>query len=476
MELENSIFIEEKQLANLLENIQEGLWVYDRTLRSYIYFSNTIASIYGRKNSDFARNLNLWAEAVYPEDAKVFEKASIGLLKHGIVESKYRISLPDGKIRWIKDKRKLLRDYSHFPRWVVGVITDITDSVLSKEELAESDVSFQILFHENTTPMCIYEKQKGKILEVNSSLIYILGYRYDEFLEKKITDLLCPDDVSGFLENQNLEINQKDRKEYEKKIFRFIAHNSAIKYFVCLHFQSIFHGLESVITLFFDKTESYLYEEKIKKLNKNLEEQNEQWKKIAFLNAHQVRGHLTSLLSLVHLINENQTYSQELFFDLQRTALNLDNSIKKLTETINKDLLEEFSNLSLHESISIMQIDDDPIQLKITELLIKKISEKIIFLPYSDPSLALEDLIKREKRPDLIFLDLNMPVLDGWGLLDELQKNKIQVEVCIISSTNNPEDITRAKNYKNIQGFLIKPITLEKIKNFLPIKSNKEVS
>lgn len=474
MQIDASNFFDEHKLSNLLESVQEGLWVYDRSLRSYIYFSDSIAKIYGRPESEFAKNLNLWGDVIYKEDFKIFEKASIGLLKHGIVDSKYRINIPDGSIRWVKDKRKLLRDYNHFPRWVVGLVTDITESVLSKEELAESDVSFQILFHENTTPMCIFDKSKYKILEVNSSLIYILGYRYDEFLEKTITDLLHPDDIINFLENNNAEITNREQKKLERNVYRFLSHNGNIKYFGCLNFQSVFHGLDSIITLFFDKTESYLYEERIKKLNKSLEEQNEQLKKIAFMNAHQVRGHLTSIMGLVDLLDQNKLQTEEYIIDLKKAAWDLNSSINKLTETINKGEMIEFSDLELNREFTIMHVDDDSIQLKISELILQKISDEITFLPFSDSEVALENILSHKINPDIIFLDLNMPSLDGWMFIEELNKNEIRCDICIISSTNNPEDIINAKKYTSVKGFLTKPITIEKVKNFIPIKMARD--
>lgn len=71
------------------------------------------------------------------------------------------------------------------------------------------------------------------------------------------------------------------------------------------------------------------------------------------------------------------------------------------------------------------------------------------------------DLISK---PELIFLDLNMPVMGGWKFLeiftseDYLEFNTIKV--IILSSTIDPQDLAKAKTYSIVVDFLPKPITI----------------
>lgn len=79
----------------------------------------------------------------------------------------------------------------------------------------------------------------------------------------------------------------------------------------------------------------------------------------------------------------------------------------------------------------------------------------------------------KKKLPDLILLDLFMPVMDGWGFLDEylLLQAKLakKIPIYIVSSSIDPFDIQKFRSISSVTDFIVKPMTKE---NFLYILKN----
>ncbi len=117
-------------------------------------------------------------------------------------------------------------------------------------------------------------------------------------------------------------------------------------------------------------------------------------------------------------------------------------------------------------------IDDDPIYQIIMKKVVIKSNLFTNIQSYNNGKEAIESLKKNissnEPFPDIILLDIEMPVLDGWGFMDEIAHLKEQINsklnIYISSSSIAIEDRERAKNNPNILGYMCKPISLEDLK------------
>lgn len=121
-------------------------------------------------------------------------------------------------------------------------------------------------------------------------------------------------------------------------------------------------------------------------------------------------------------------------------------------------------------------IDDDKLSIKLMSMLIlrNEFCEKIN--SFINPQTALAELKENydtiTNLPDIILLDLNMPILDGWQFLDEfiLLPLKKEIPIFIITSSIDPADREMAKKYTMVKSYIVKPINAEKlnaIKNIL---------
>lgn len=112
-------------------------------------------------------------------------------------------------------------------------------------------------------------------------------------------------------------------------------------------------------------------------------------------------------------------------------------------------------------------VDDDEIFRLAAEVLIKSsdLTDEVIQLENGleayDALMALENT--PDDLPEIMFLDINMPLMNGWELLEELKngpeviKNKVQIHV--LTSSIDPHDLVLSKTYEFIAGYITKPLT-----------------
>ncbi|MFY8009921.1 MAG: response regulator [Flavobacterium sp.] len=129
---------------------------------------------------------------------------------------------------------------------------------------------------------------------------------------------------------------------------------------------------------------------------------------------------------------------------------------------------------------NIMLIDDDEIFTYIIKKIIEEseISEQItIFSNGRDAINYLTEVAEEETLlPKVIFLDLNMPLLDGWGFLDEYIRLKPKmckkINLYVITSSVSTYDHEKSKEYSDITDFIVKPLAKEKFISIVKKMSN----
>lgn len=117
----------------------------------------------------------------------------------------------------------------------------------------------------------------------------------------------------------------------------------------------------------------------------------------------------------------------------------------------------------------ILCVDDDPITLMLCKMVITKasFSNEIVTAKNGQEALNFFDTLKTTitTKPQLIFLDLNMPVMDGWEFLEGFNSLEFSdfhnTKVIILSSTIDPADLEKSKKYPMVIDFLSKPISKE---------------
>ena len=120
---------------------------------------------------------------------------------------------------------------------------------------------------------------------------------------------------------------------------------------------------------------------------------------------------------------------------------------------------------------NILLVDDDEVYLFLMNKIIKELTTELKVTSLLDGEEAIEYLSKCTDKnidaPEVIFLDINMPFLDGWGFLEEFKKLKPKIQnnvnIYMVSSSNMQHDIEKASEFEELTGYVVKPLKEDKL-------------
>jgi CheY-like chemotaxis protein len=128
---------------------------------------------------------------------------------------------------------------------------------------------------------------------------------------------------------------------------------------------------------------------------------------------------------------------------------------------------EEFNSMNAR-SISAMLVDDSRDDNFFHERAIKKNNSANVVTMKTSAMAAIEHLKlgkDEAKHPDVIFLDINMPAMNGWEFIEEFsrlaEEFKGHAKIVMLTHSVNPDDAERAKKVGLISDYRIKPLTPE---------------
>lgn len=116
-------------------------------------------------------------------------------------------------------------------------------------------------------------------------------------------------------------------------------------------------------------------------------------------------------------------------------------------------------------------VDDNSIFRTLAQIQIKKVKPDVQVSHFEHGELALKQLEidQNSKAPNIILLDINMPVMNGWEFMsgyDELDDAvKKNVDIYIVTSSIDQNDRQRAEESPYIRNFLVKPLQLDKLQS-----------
>ncbi len=116
----------------------------------------------------------------------------------------------------------------------------------------------------------------------------------------------------------------------------------------------------------------------------------------------------------------------------------------------------------------VLLIDDDEINNELNQIILQKFgyAEEAVVCENGQVALDYLTSIAPEALPEVIFLDLRMPVMDGFQFLEAAQKVSDdltkKISIYILTSSKNQQDMDKAKSFE-VAGYITKPLTTRQL-------------
>ncbi|EIM72844.1 transcriptional regulator [Nitritalea halalkaliphila LW7] len=469
---------EEANKNAILNSVQEGVWAVDRDMR-FIFFNDVIK---WDMEVDFGQKIAIGdslLDALPEKDRAYYRIAYDHVFETG------KPFYTEEKIQTNKRVRYLeLNFYPIVQDDVVEGIAvfskDVSDRRAIDAALAEKETRLAQVFNKAGLPMLLVALENGRIVEINEKAKELYGPQTSAI--QNLTYAELTGDKKASLEEMKADIGRETAKTW------FSQHKNAAKEPIAVELSgSLIHvnGKEMLHLAIYDVTKEQQHLQTITAQNKLL-------KNITWSQSHLMRAPLTKILSLSQLIRQKDfsILTEEHALDkLTLASMELDQAIREITKkiTISKSMLtpdttKQPASETTHPPSDVtgipkratvkryILIDDDNMMHLLHRQILKLVDPDATAIhTFLNPKEGLAYL--RSERDNLqetlLFLDINMPEMSGWELLDACMLEDIQPRVIILSSSEDEEDVQKAFSYPAVIEYMTKPLSKEKLAHFL---------
>lgn len=214
---------ERRRLAQDAANA--GTWEWDlRTNENF--WSDELWTLYGLEPYSCEPSYEAWLRTIHPDDRAVAERAIQEAASKGTeLTAVWRTQSPNGHERWLMSRGRPICDENGRVMRYIGIVIDITESKKAEDALRASEERYRAVFDNAGIGIDLLD-QDGRILQVNQSLLDMLGYSEKELHQLTFLDITHPEERE--ISKRNLEALMAGEIEFYRLEKRYLRKDGSI--------------------------------------------------------------------------------------------------------------------------------------------------------------------------------------------------------------------------------------------------------
>ncbi len=178
----------ERLFADILGRLYDAIYSVDAETFELLLTNDAIETIFGMPKEAFYADPSLYVKMVHPDDISIVEKSGREIFEKKEGEWIYRIIRPDGNVRWVLDKARLIEDDKGNPDRIDCLFTDITDRRNIELELKRSEKQYRELLESISDSVYVLDTEWRHLI-VNEAAARFTGIPKERLLGNTLTDL-----------------------------------------------------------------------------------------------------------------------------------------------------------------------------------------------------------------------------------------------------------------------------------------------
>lgn len=140
---EEELRLSKQKLDSIFNEMDDVIWSINLPDYKTLFLTSSVEKLYGISYEDFINDNKYWERAIYIEDKLIVKKIHKDIEQQGFYQEDYRITTASGKIKWVRNKGKVIKDGDGKSIRIDWHITDISESKFAEQILKESEKSLR---------------------------------------------------------------------------------------------------------------------------------------------------------------------------------------------------------------------------------------------------------------------------------------------------------------------------------------------
>ena len=313
--------LEPNLLADIFTGFGQMVWSKDIPTGTTRFLTDNFEAVFEIPMKDLRNDPSRLNSSVHPEDVPFIDLFSKVLLSSGLEVITYRICTPSGKIKWISERKQLVKNEIGEICRLDALLTEITEQKVEEGKLVDSESTFKALFYKHPNPMWVYDLESLYFLAVNDAAVRFYGYTHDEFFKMTVKQIRPKEDLHELL----MAIETNDFESYSVKNRRHTKKDGSVINVKLVSNEINFRGRRSRMVLAMDITSEVQARSQMEKVHRYLE---------SFQSAISETSQLALIDQLGNLVYVNENL-------LSHTELQMDEVVGKHFSLLNSNIYKK---------------------------------------------------------------------------------------------------------------------------------------